>query len=149
MKQSISKLSNAITQEYIAKWAIPLHNGKLDLKMEIEDGLEQLLMDICERIINLNHHELILDIAILFQLHLRNVSKGMKAEQSEESFTKASKDLRLQNAFKRLMLSFNFHDYLSSDLVFETVNKILVKQVSSGAVSLDDAVTHGISRARF
>ena len=126
MENSVKNLTKVIIDKYISSWSISLHNGKTDLKMEIQDGLEQILLDLGAKMEKMDLKMVLMDFVSILQLQLRQkrLDSG-KMDRMENSI----KVKKLELAFEKLMMSLNIHDYLASEMVFDTVNKIIVKQV--------------------
>jgi hypothetical protein len=106
-----------------------LHSGKPDLSLELQDALYQLLKSLFNKLDQMEGNCLLLDFATIFRIHLSR----LKNKDNFEKNSGVDSILRqkvVEESLARLLQSLNFHETVSSDLVFDCITKIVSKQVS-------------------
>ena len=106
-----------------------MHSGKPDLSLELQDALYQLLKSLFNKLNQMEGNGLLLDFATIFRIHLSRL-------KNKDNFEKNSgedpilRQKMVEESLARLLQSLNFHETVSSDLVFDCITKIVSKQVS-------------------
>ena len=70
LHEAIHKLTKTICENYVNDWSTNLHNGKPDLRLELQDAIYKLLTALAYKLKHLDEQSLLLDFATLFRLHL-------------------------------------------------------------------------------
>ena len=70
-----------------------------------------------------------MDFATIFRIHLSRLKTKDSFEKNSEG-DPISKQKMVEESLARLLQSLNFHETVSSDLVFDCITKIIAKQVS-------------------
>lgn len=103
---------------------------------ELERELEIPLEDLASRLLQIDAHELVVDILALLRRHSVRWQK-MEAEAGGQFefqhpvnlVPSLPKNAFVEMSMKRLLMSMQAHHRLTSDLIFVTVNKIVTYQV--------------------
>ena len=72
---------------------------------------------------------LLLDFATIFRIHLSRLNNKDNFEKNSDG-DPILRQKMVEESLARLLQSLNFHETVSSDLVFDCITKIIAKQVS-------------------
>ena len=106
-----------------------MHSGKPDLSLELQDALYQLLKSLFNKLNQMEGNGLLLDFATIFRIHLSRLKNKDNFEKNSDGDPILRQKL-VEESLARLLQSLNFHETVSSDLVFDCITKIIAKQVS-------------------
>ena len=72
---------------------------------------------------------LLLDFATIFRIHLSSLKNKDNFEKNSDG-DPILRQKMVEESLARLLQSLNFHETVSSDLVYDCITKIIAKQVS-------------------
>ena len=125
----MKQLTSLIVAHYIQPWA---DNLQPHLTEELHQEIQSFLLLLASKLHHLEGTQVFTQVLTLFRSHLRKSLKDQTIEDEEKS--KISREEHLEATLKRLLLTLGVQQKLTSHLVFEIVNKILVSQVISNLI---------------
>ena len=131
LEVDVKQLTSVIVTHYIHPWA---DNLQPHLTEELHQEIQRFLLLLANKLHHLEGIQVLTQVLTLFRSHLRKRLKDQTIKDGERS--QLSREEHLEATLKRLLLSLGVQQKLTSDLVFEIVNKILVSQVIANPIIL-------------
>ena len=91
--------------------------------------LTDLFKSLFNKLNQIEGNGLLLDFATIFRIHLSRLKNKDDFEKNSDE-DPILKQKMVEESLARLLQSLNFHETVSSDLVFDCITKIIAKQVS-------------------